>query len=266
LGMGGNDRITGGLGDDTLEGGAGNDIYFFAGSSDLGTDLIVEAAKPDVDTIDFSGMSQGVMVNLAMFGGTDYCALADNLTLRVSNNTAIENVVGSNYGDIIVGNSRNNRLFGGRGGDILEGGRGNDTLEGGIGNDTYYFAGSNLGTDEIIEAANTGTDTLDFSAMSSGVNVNISQFGANYAVQSANLNLKLSNDTAIENVYGTDYEDVIVGNSRNNLLHGGDRMDYIFSDALDEVYGGLGEDYFNWYSERSFSNPDPERYHDWGLI
>jgi serralysin len=266
LGLGGSDKFTGGLGDDTLEGGTGSDTYFFGGRSNLGTDLIVEASKSDTDTIDFSGMTQGMIVDLAMLGGSDYGAIAENLTLRLSDGTSIENVVGSNYGDIIFGNSRNNRLFGGRSGDILEGRGGDDTLEGGTGNDIYVFAGSWLGTDEIIEAANTGTDTLDFSGMSSGVTVNINQFGANYAVQSASLNLKLSNDTAIENVYGTDYEDVIVGNSRNNLLYGGDRMDYIFSDALDEVYGGLGRDYFNWFSEESFSNPDQDRYRDWGLI
>jgi Ca2+-binding RTX toxin-like protein len=266
LGMGGSDRLKGGIGNDTLEGGAESDTYFFAGSNNLGTDLIVEAAKSDTDTLDFSGMPQRVVVDLAMVPGTDYGAVSDNLTLRLSNGTAIENVIGTNYEDVIFGNSRNNHLVGGRSGDILEGRLGNDTLEGGTGDDIYVFAGIKLGTDEIIEAANTGTDTLDFSGMASGVTVNINQFGANYAVQSANLNLKLSNDTAIENVYGTDYEDVIVGNSRNNLLHGGDRMDYIFSDALDEVYGGLGRDYFNWYSEESFSNPDQERYHDWGLI
>jgi Ca2+-binding RTX toxin-like protein len=287
-----NDSITGNSRDNKLDGRAGNDTYVFSGSSH-GSDTIVEAAKSDTDTLDFSNfgptyLGLGVSVNIeAAYVGTNplYAVNYAGTQIKLSDASGIENVLGSAYSDTIIGNARDNYLFGGNEDDEITGGKGNDKLEGARGDDIYHFAGSALGTDEIIEVANAGNDGLRFSGMSYGITVDLglTVYGSGYAVQETDLKLKLSNDTAIERVWGTDYDDIIFGNKRNNrlygrdghdnifgfdgadYLHGGDGIDWLYTDALDEVYGGLGYDFFNYWNENGRSNPDPARYKDWGV-
>ena len=197
-------------------------------------------------------------------------------------------MIGSPSTDTIKGNSRPNHFWGGDEDDKLEGRRGNDILEGEAGNDTYEFGGTNLGTDDIFEAANSGDDRLRFSSMESGVTVDISKAGTQFAVDSADLRLRLNNDTAIESVFGSEYRDIITGNSRNNTLLGLDGNDTIVggggadelggdadvdtfeTDALDEVFGGAGRDVFDGFREifdlLGLTNPRPGRYIDWGTI
>lgn len=64
----------------------------------------------------------------------------------ISNNTEIENVIGSRANDVIRGNYLNNEIFGGMGNDsifgedgddVLKGGPGSDNVEGGEGHDVY---------------------------------------------------------------------------------------------------------------------------------
>ena len=67
--------------------------------------------------------------------------------------------------------------MGGGDDDTLEGRGGNDILEGEAGSDIYEFSGTNLGTDDIDEAANSDNDGLRFGGMSAGVTVDISKAG-----------------------------------------------------------------------------------------
>jgi hypothetical protein len=117
------------------------------------------------------------------------------------------------------------------------------------------------------------------------VNLDLTKYGANYAMYSADLKLKLSNDLAIENVYGSLLDDTITGNGRSNslwgfdgsdtirggagadYLYGGNGDDTLFTDFLDQAYGGNGTDMFDKFYEGSFiyrTNPQPGRYMDWG--
>lgn len=61
---------------------------------------------------------------------------------------SIENVVGSDDGDVIVGSDQTNVLNGGAGDDLISGEGGDDILIGGAGADTFTF-GANFGTDVI---------------------------------------------------------------------------------------------------------------------
>ena len=143
------------------------------------------------------------------------------------NSTGLEDVKGTAFGDDLNGNSRPNHLWGGGQNDSLSGRAGNDILEGEAGDDTYDFAGTGLGTDDIVEAANTGDDLLRFGGMTTGLTIDISRSGSAFAVDNANLRLRLSNNTAIERVFGTQFRDTITGNSRNNVLKGVGDIDTI---------------------------------------
>ncbi|MEX2310028.1 MAG: hypothetical protein WD738_20825 [Pirellulales bacterium] len=289
LGGLGNDKLEGSRFNDVLDGGANNDTYVYRGRS-VGTDEIREAANVGVDTLDFSGFDTFVNVNLATVSTAANpqsfaTAFISNMQLRQLNSTGIENVIGSAFTDHITGNSRPNHLKGGAESDRLAGAGGNDILEGEAGGDVYEFSGTGLGTDDIIEAANSEVDTLRFGGMTSGVTVAISRAGSQFAVDSANLRLRLSSATAIENVFGTAFGDTITGNSRDNrlsgldgadtivggigadTLQGGAGIDTLRSDALDQVFGGTGRDFFDGMLEvLGTANPRPGRYMDWGTL
>jgi Ca2+-binding RTX toxin-like protein len=293
-GQEGNDVLEGGLGNDTLNGGLGDDTYVFAGLG-LGTDSIggEPFANGGIDTLDFSEFRQGVSVNLSTVFDPNspnphftYAATSfGQVQLKLANSTAIENVIGSAFDDTIRGNSLNNHLEGRDGEDKLTGETGDDTLEGGADDDVYEFAGISLGTDDIIEAANSDNDLLRFGGMTTGLTIDISKSGSEFAVNSANLRLRLNDNTAIERVFGTHYGDSITGNSRNNVLkglggadaiqglggadtlEGGADNDVLYTDALDVAYGGLGRDFFDGFTEDpARPNPRRTRYIDWGTV
>jgi Ca2+-binding RTX toxin-like protein len=138
----GNDQLTGGRGNDSLTGGAGNDTYSFDTDLALGSDTINESGG-GIDTLNFSATTaRAVNVNLAN-------ALAQvvntGLTLTLSANNTIENVIGGSLGDTLTGNAIANVLTGGAGNDKLNGGTGKDILIGGIGADVLTGgSGENL--------------------------------------------------------------------------------------------------------------------------
>jgi Ca2+-binding RTX toxin-like protein len=243
------DILEGRGGDDVLTGGAGNDTYVFSGIN-LGNDRIVEAAKADTDTINLDNLGWAlplrtdyagyhVTLDLAAKGAQ---VVSPDLTLTLSSDTGIENVVGSGWNDTIRGNARDNVLDGGDGDDTLEGRGGNDTLIGGAGNDTYVFAGTNLGSDTVNEGSNNDAhDRLDFRGMASGIKVTL-DYTSTQTINS-DLQLTLSGAGAIEDVTGSDYDDTIIGNGRDNVLDGGKGNDYLKGSAGNDVLiGGEGDD------------------------
>ena len=75
--------------------------------------------------------------------------------------SGIENVIGSDDGDVIVGSNADNTLSGEDGDDVLNGGAGDDLLLGGEGSDTFTFEG--LFGNDTIGDFEVGVDRLDFS-------------------------------------------------------------------------------------------------------
>lgn len=170
-GRGGDDHLEGGAGTDTLAGGGGSDVYAFVGGT-LGSDTISEPVSNGAkDRLDFSAFVGAVKIDLGVT--TAQVVRSGQLTLTLSNNTLVEEVLGSAFSDTIKGNSRGNLLVGmsgndnllGRGGnDYLRGVHGNDVLDGGAGNDRLY--GGN-GTDTLLGGSGNdglfggeGTDTI----------------------------------------------------------------------------------------------------------
>jgi len=101
-------------------------------------------------------------------------------------------------------------------------------LEGGAGDDVYQIAALPVA---VTISDTKGTDTLDFSAASTGATINLgSKTGQTVFAGGAKLTLK----GTLENVVGTDSADWIKGNSAANLLAG--------LGGADTIYGGSGND------------------------
>ena len=213
----GNDSLWGGAGDDTLAGEAGDDLIAGGG----GADLIDGGAG--TDTADYSASPGAVQIALGATG-TGGDAEGDALT-------AVENLIGSSFGDLLAGDGWDNMLDGGGGDDRLLGGAGADTLLGGAANDTLV---GGAGADLIDGGA--GIDTADYAASGAAVLVTLGAIGIGGDADGDAL-------SDIENLIGSGYDDNLRGNAAANLFLGGAGNDTLFgamgNDTLD---GGLGND------------------------
>jgi Ca2+-binding RTX toxin-like protein len=201
----------------TVAGGDGSDTFIIDadfGSSSTQTLLFDEAEDASSDTLDFSDFSDSLGIDLSSTS-TQYIPGYSGSTFSFNADNALENVIGTSAGDTIIGNARDNVLAGGAGADTIsagdgvdtiEGGTGSDTIDGGAGNDRYIFdpAAGSLGSDSITEAAGVDSDTLDFSAYTTAVTVDLSSTSA----QMSGL-LTLSSAAGIENVIGGAGDDYI---------------------------------------------------------
>lgn len=181
FGLGGNDRLAGGVGKDSLDGGTGidtligglgSDTYTVDSLSDVVSEAIVfPGPNSDVDTLVYGLTTVGTV----SLGGTvsglaaskTYSGI-ENLTLGSSTGTFAHNGIGNDAANTIVGNSGANKLHGlngndtlqgGAGNDLLSGAAGNDVLSGGSGNDTIVL-GSRTGSDRVTDFKVSGTDKI----------------------------------------------------------------------------------------------------------
>jgi Ca2+-binding RTX toxin-like protein len=261
--------LFGGTGDDTLRtnatgkvtllGEEGDDTYVF-GTTVSGTVTLDEVRKLSSttaynddaslgnDTLDFSALN-GITVDLGVDNseGTQLPqAVAPGVTLYLFGD--FENVIGSPGNDTITGNAADNLLLGGGGNDSVVGGAGNDTLDGGAGDNTlvgndsaggggghdvYRFTDTTAGTDTIV-APDGDRGTLDFSALTSGVTVNLGSTTPQ-AVGAAR-SFTLSSPTGVTGVIGTASADAITGNAAGDVFAGGG--------GNDSVTGGGGNDLY----------------------
>lgn len=127
----GNDTIYGGGGHDSLYGGRGDDLIF--ASPD---DMLIDGG-PGVDTVSFANSGTGVQVGLSDGSLGPYPA--GPIPAHVLKN--IENVIGSDYRDILFGSRAVNELNGGDGNDRLQAYGSGDFLTGGAGADEFIPLG-----------------------------------------------------------------------------------------------------------------------------
>jgi len=241
IGDDGNDTLIGGLGDDTLSSGNADDVLI----GGVGADTLDGGAG--IDTADYSGSSDRVLVNLNA-NATNYGdALGDSLS-------NIENVIGSDFDDILTGTAAGqNTLLGGLGSDTLRGLGGEDVLGGGEGNDTLEGGGAD---DVLIGGA--GADVIDGAT---------GRDTASYEGSDSRVVISLINDTVagghgqgdtisnIESLIGSDFDDIFTGSNIRNFLYGGDGadtlngrggQDFLFGDeGNDTLIGGGGYDRLN---------------------
>ncbi|MBR8828699.1 MAG: hypothetical protein DSM107014_12500 [Gomphosphaeria aponina SAG 52.96 = DSM 107014] len=146
----------------------------------------------------------------------------NNTITGTDNREAIEGLGGN---DNIIAKAGNDYLSGGDGNDNLDGGEGADVMQGGAGNDIYTVDDSK---DQVIEAANQGTDAIKSS---------IAQTLPNNAE-----NLTLTGTTNI-NGTGNTLDNTLTGNSGKNKLSGNTGNDKLDGKAgADTLIGGLGND------------------------
>ena len=200
-GYGGNDSLDGGIGNDTLDGGAGNDVLIGGAGADKLT------GGDGVDVADYSASTAGVTVNLTTGTGVGGDAQGDTLA-------TIENLIGSNFDDVLTGSAVANTLNGGLGNDVLAGGAVTDTLIGGA-----------------------GVDRVDYSASTIGVTVNLAT-GSGVGGDADGDVL-----VGIENLTGSKLNDVLIGDAGANSLDGGLGDDKLIGGAgADVLVGGAGVD------------------------
>ncbi|WP_234819693.1 MULTISPECIES: calcium-binding protein [Sinorhizobium] len=116
--------------------------------------------------------------------------------------------------DVVNGNGGNDFLYGYAGNDTIIGGTGSDRIDGGAGSDTASYATASVGiTASLIAPASNTNDAK----------------GDTYYF--------------IENLLGSRFNDLLVGNSGINILTGGDGNDALIGGAGgDKLYGGNGSD------------------------
>ncbi|PSJ56131.1 beta strand repeat-containing protein [Kumtagia ephedrae] len=195
LGGDGNDTLAGGLGADTLEGGKGDDVYVADAS-----DTITEAADGGTDTVESAG-------TITLAGNIE------NLTLTGSANA---DGTGNGEANVIKGNSGNNTLSGLVGNDALHGGAGTDTLNGGDDDD---LLDGGEGADNLN--GGDGIDTASYANSQSAVSVNLGGASSGGDATGDTFN-------SVENLVGSTFGDILVGDTGDNGIDGGLGGDFLF--------------------------------------
>jgi len=230
------DTLLGGLDNDTLNGGDGNDLLQGERGEDTlngdnDNDVLMPHMQDDTvdggagtDTLDYSDYNVSVTVNLksGYASGQGYDTLSN-----------LENIKGSPTNDSLYGDQYTNLIQGMGGNDYIEGKRGDDTLEGGEGNDFLQGMEGN----DTLDGGN-GKDAAYYLASSSGVTADLSAGtasadGFGYA------------DTliAIEDIYGSQFNDHLTGDAGANYISGRHGNDTIIGLAgADTLRGDRGDD------------------------
>ncbi|KZY54165.1 hypothetical protein A3734_13050 [Sulfitobacter sp. HI0054] len=251
----GTDRLNGGEGADILDGGADGDMLIGGSGNDtvfggLGYDtLILSGAHTDYTFVSNRDGTYTVTDSRAVGDGIDIISSVEQISfsnttlglwsivgfIEIPGTTASERLEGTPGRDFITGDDGDDLLLGFEEEDILSGGRGNDTLDGGLGS---------------IDDSNGIWDTADYIAEyfdggTQGVTVNL-QTGIATDAYGGTDTLR-----EIERVYGTNYNDVLIGSDETDTgeaydPHGGD----------DTIHGGGGEDRLHYHLSRGVGGLD----------
>ncbi len=226
LGGKGNDQLIGNNDSNLLDGSDGSDQIFGMGGDDLlisgnGSNYL-DGGDGD-DTADYLTSSVGIYVSLA----EHFLIFGENRDDLVS----IENIIGSNFDDLIIGDQNNNIINGSNGNDDLAGFNGDDTLIGGEGNDN--LAGDD-GNDLLVDASGfnnlnggNGQDTVSFVAAKNGIRASLfTQLATNNSETIINSNY-IAHLNSIENMVGSAFDDSFEGDQSNNIIDGGDGNDTV---------------------------------------
>lgn len=155
--------------------------------------------------------------------------------LNTATSDAMRYVVDTTQTHVLLGTAVDELIFGNGGSDQITGGAGNDFLQGGAGNDTF-FASVGDGNDTYDGGAGTDTYTLANTTAASTVDLTA---GTSASAQTG-VDLLFS----IENVTGSDGDNVLIGNAAANTLRGNGGNDTLDGGSAggDTLIGGAGND------------------------
>ena len=288
LGGHGNDNLDGRESEDLLDGMEGDDLLV----GGPGWDLLV--GGPGVDTVSYENESNVIVYlssgearvysgDIDLFPGRQVIEYLDeNGTIRQAEVSDIENLRGSQDSDELTGTHGPNRLeglggsdlliglggddvlVGGEGSDHLQSGPGNDRLDGGAGND--YLEGG-PGADQV--RGGSGIDEASYWESDDGVEVNLQTgvlrggdaegdiFIGRETIEYVDVegNTRQAVVTDIENLYGSEADDILIGDARANELQGAAGNDVLEGRAGDDYL--TGDDYlFNGFTFYSTEGDD----------
>ncbi|MGQ0564165.1 MAG: calcium-binding protein [Gemmobacter sp.] len=224
----GNDVLTGGRGRDSLYGGTGDDTIIVH-RRDYDDIYGGEGTETEGDTADFSASGGNFAVDLA--GGT---YVVGGITYDLQ---GIETLLTGNGRDIITGSDGAEVIQSGGKRDQITAGLGNDTIDAGGGNDVVYAA---LGNDSTNGGGDV--DTLDFSALSSGVSFSMAT-GVSNAIGTHLGYESVIAGSGNDTITGADTNDTVRGGAGNDSIAGGRGSDDLYGLAgLDTLSGGAGND------------------------
>lgn len=231
-----------------LEGLAGNDILVGSDEDDL---LLGGAGADDMrggdgdDTITFVTSASQVRVNMLTGVGSMGDANGDHYS-------SIENIHGSNYDDWISGDGADNKIQGWNGDDTLIGGGGTDELIGDGGDDLIYGSANGGYVDGGGSVNAPGRDKLSYERVGAGITANLLTGDGNDEIERAwleiapGLSAPQADYSTIEDLTGSNFNDVLTGDFQNNRIEGLNGADSINGSAgNDTLIGGAGADILN---------------------
>ncbi|MCX5568729.1 calcium-binding protein [Kaistia nematophila] len=245
IGGAGNDDLGGFGGADFMDGGDGNDhlwqdvLYNLAGPANSGTVMLGGAGDDTFSArIDFAWIDGGDGYDAVSIDAVDSDG---DVTIDVrpwgeigSKIVNVEKfyVSGASGNDLLLGGSGDDELRGYGGNDVLHGGKGADWLMGGDGNDVLD---GGAGADRLD--GGEGRDRVDYGGSTAGVDVSLER--ASQVGGFAHGDVLVS----IEDIWGSNYNDVLAGDSGSNVIHGGAGDDLINGrGGYDRINAGAGND------------------------
>ena len=171
-----------------------------------------------IDTVTYKDATAGVTVDLSK---TEQDTINDGVDTLLN----FENLTGSTHNDNLSGND------------------GVNTLKGLAGDDTFHVV-FNDGND-VIDGGNN-SDTVDYSAIAAGYHVEVDLSTTNTGIVTNGSTVNQTDTlSSIENIIGTDSDDILIGNSEVNIFDGGAGNDDITGGTGgDTLSGGSGDDIF----------------------
>ncbi|MEM1298253.1 MAG: LamG-like jellyroll fold domain-containing protein, partial [Pseudomonadota bacterium] len=239
--------ITNDQGIEVYETGEGNDGIKFDLTSTLPINpvTILAGAGNDVVSTVFAPLAAGTSIDGGE--GYDYLEVDGDLDLENGLGADGETYTGfealathqsSSASNTFRGNDAGNSLFGGGGNDTLEGRGGNDALYGDADDDVLI---GGAGADGLFGGA--GLDTADYSGAGTSVFVDLDFAGVGRGFRGDAQGDVLD---SVEDVRGSDFEDILIGDNASNTLAGGLGDDRLQSQGgSDLLLGGADNDLLN---------------------
>lgn len=207
-------RMSGGPAADRLDGQKGNDVMIGLG----GDDSYVVDSLADLVTEEPGGGYDAVIASVTI---TTLSQNVEALTLSKGN----INGTGNALDNLIIGSTSQN---------VLSGGDGADTLIGGLGNDSFYG--------ETSAAPGDDADTISYAGAKKAIVFSLANTLAAQNTGGAGTD-RIYDNSSIENLTGSAFNDTLTGNTTNNVLSGTDGNDTLLGLAgADVLVGGKGLD------------------------